>query len=265
MLHNFAADFEMYGVLDAVASGPIDARLSENSTMVGVGMSMEGIEQNPIVYDLMSEMSFHQRQVDLQVWVETYPTRRYGKSVVGLQDAWRILHQTLYNCTDGKNDKNRDVIVAFPDVEPFVIQTPGLYARTSKNYSTLALENYVVKDASNDAYEQPHIWYDTVAVIHALELFLEYGDEVSDSSTFRYDLVDLTRQALAKYANQIFLKIIQGYKSNNINQVTTLCDRFLNLVNDLDMLLASHEGFLLGPWLESAKGLARDHEQEIQV
>jgi alpha-N-acetylglucosaminidase len=34
---------------------------------VGVGMSMEGIEQNPIVYDLMSEMAFHHRQVDLQV------------------------------------------------------------------------------------------------------------------------------------------------------------------------------------------------------
>lgn len=77
--------------------------------------------------------------------------------------------------------------------------------------------------------------------------------------------MDLTRQALAKYANQIFLKIIHGYKSNNINQVTTLCECFLNLVKDLDMLLASHEGFLLGPWLDSAKGLARDHEQEIQV
>lgn len=76
--------------------------------------------------------------------------------------------------------------------------------------------------------------------------------------------MDLTRQALAKYANQIFLKIIQGYKSNNINQVTTLCERFLNLVKDLDVLLASHEGFLLGPWLESAKGLARSKEQEIQ-
>jgi alpha-N-acetylglucosaminidase len=81
----------------------------------------------------------------------------------------------------------------------------------------------------------------------------------------RYDLVDLTRQALAKYANQIFLRIIQGYKSNNISQVTTMCELFLDLVNDLDMLLASHEGFLLGPWLESAKGLARDQEQEIQV
>jgi hypothetical protein len=30
-------------------------------------MSMEGIEQNPIVYDLMSEMAFHHREVDLQV------------------------------------------------------------------------------------------------------------------------------------------------------------------------------------------------------
>ena len=34
---------------------------------VGVGMSMEGIEQNPIVCDLMSEMAFHHRRVDLQV------------------------------------------------------------------------------------------------------------------------------------------------------------------------------------------------------
>jgi alpha-N-acetylglucosaminidase len=72
------------------------------------------------------------------------------------------------------------VIVAFPDVEPFVIQTS-----TASISFALSSKNFVVKDASNDAYEQPHIWYDTKAVIHALELFLQYGDEVSDSSTFR--------------------------------------------------------------------------------
>ncbi|RCV35752.1 hypothetical protein SETIT_7G265200v2 [Setaria italica] len=263
MLHNFAADFEMYGVLDALASGPIDARLSDNSTMVGIGMSMEGIEQNPIVYDLMSEMAFHHRQVDLQVWVETYPTRRYGKSVKGLQDAWWILYQTLYNCTDGKNDKNRDVIVAFPDVEPFVIKTQGLYMSSGKQYSTIPPKNYE-KGTSNDAYDHPHLWYNTSVVVHALELFLQYGDEVSDSNTFRYDLVDLTRQVLAKYANDIFIKIIKSYKSNSTNQMITLCQHFLGLVNDLDTLLGSHEGFLLGPWLQNAKGLAQDREQEIQ-
>ncbi|GJN26213.1 hypothetical protein PR202_gb14126 [Eleusine coracana subsp. coracana] len=119
MLHNFAADFEMYGVLDAVAAGPIDARLSDNSTMVGVGMSMEGIEQNPIVYDLMSEMSFHHRQVNIK-------------------------------------DKNRDVIVAFPDVEPFVIQTTGLYTSTTEETSVISSKNINMKDASG-AYEKPHL------------------------------------------------------------------------------------------------------------
>lgn len=34
---------------------------------VGVGMSMEGIEQNPIVYDLMSEMAFQHKKIDVKV------------------------------------------------------------------------------------------------------------------------------------------------------------------------------------------------------
>lgn len=34
---------------------------------VGVGMCMEGIEQNPVVYDLMSEMAFRHNKVDVKV------------------------------------------------------------------------------------------------------------------------------------------------------------------------------------------------------
>ncbi|MCH80496.1 alpha-N-acetylglucosaminidase-like, partial [Trifolium medium] len=34
MLHNFGGNIEMYGVLDSIASGPVDARVSANSTMV---------------------------------------------------------------------------------------------------------------------------------------------------------------------------------------------------------------------------------------
>lgn len=82
---------------------------------------------------------------------------------------------------------------------------------------------------------------------------------------YRYDLVDLTRQALAKYANQVFLKIIEGYQVSRLKQVMTCSKHFLDLVTDMDVLLSSHDGFLLGPWLESAKQLARDSEQEKQV
>ncbi|KAG1364032.1 putative Alpha-N-acetylglucosaminidase [Cocos nucifera] len=231
--------------------------------MVGTGMCMEGIEQNPIVYDLMSEMAFHHEPMDVEMWIDLYPTRRYGKPISGLQLAWKMLYHTIYNCTDGVNDKNRDVIVAFPDVDPSIIIIPEVSKAAKHQYIDRRLSEGHMKEVS-DSYDQPHLWYSTIDVIYALKLFLDNGDEVSNSQTFRYDLVDLTRQALAKYANQVFLKVIDGYQHNDIKQVTFYSQHFLDLVKDLDILLASHDGFLLGPCLESAKRLAKDSEQEKQ-
>lgn len=88
---------------------------------------------------------------------------------------------------------------------------------------------------------------------------------MSHINVLRYDLVDLTRQALAKYANELFLKVIEAYHLNDTLEVVGLSHKFLELVEDMDTLLACHDGFLLGPWLESAKKLAQDKEQEIQV
>ena len=57
MLHNFGGNIEMYGALPAVASAPAKP-IQASSGMVGIGMCPEGIEQNPTVYDLMSEWAF---------------------------------------------------------------------------------------------------------------------------------------------------------------------------------------------------------------
>ncbi|XP_044484414.1 alpha-N-acetylglucosaminidase-like [Mangifera indica] len=260
MLHNFAGNIEMYGILDSIASGPVEARLSEKSTMVGIGMSMEGIEQNPVVYDLMSEMAFQHNKVDVKVWIDQYPARRYGRSVSLIQDAWNVLYHTLYNCTDGAFDKNRDVIVAFPDVDPFFISI--VHKRVHHNGKPLSRS--ALMKSQTDSYDHPHLWYSTAEVIQALKLFIASGDELSASNTFRYDLVDLTRQALAKYANELFLEVIEAYQLNDAHEVGRLGRRFLELVEDMDTLLACHDGFLLGPWLESAKQLAQDEVQQKQ-
>jgi alpha-N-acetylglucosaminidase len=91
----------MYGILDSVASGPIDAHTSYNSTMIGVGMCMEGIEQNPVVYELTSEMAFRGKKVEVEDWLKTYTYRRYGQANAEIEKAWRYLYRTIYNCTDG--------------------------------------------------------------------------------------------------------------------------------------------------------------------
>lgn len=48
----------MYGNLDQIATGPLKAIRAANSTCVGIGISPEGIEQNPVVYELMLEVAW---------------------------------------------------------------------------------------------------------------------------------------------------------------------------------------------------------------
>ncbi|KAK3038800.1 hypothetical protein RJ639_027387, partial [Escallonia herrerae] len=251
MLHNFGGNIEMYGILDAVASGPIDARRSENSTMVGVGMYMEGIEQNPIVYDLMSEMAFRSDRVQLEEWLKTYSRRRYGKTVNQIEAAWEILHQTVYNCTDGIADHNTDFIVKFPDWDPSL----DTNSHRSKSNALYRNRRFFFSERSS-ALPQPHQWYSTQDAIDALRLFLEARHNLSGSLTYRYDLIDLTRQALSKLANQVYLDAVIAFREKDRNALRFHGQKFLQLVKDTDKLLAADDNFLLGTWLESAKRLA---------
>ena len=53
LLHNYGGTRAIYGNLTTIATVPVDARLANGSTMVGVGITPEAIEHNPVVYDLM--------------------------------------------------------------------------------------------------------------------------------------------------------------------------------------------------------------------
>ena len=46
----------------------IDARKFPNSSMVGTGLSMEGIDQNYVVYDFMLEMGLRSQSPNLNKW-----------------------------------------------------------------------------------------------------------------------------------------------------------------------------------------------------
>lgn len=81
----------------------------------------------------------------------------------------------------------------------------------------------------------------------------------------RYDLVDLTRQVLSKFANQVYIKAITSFQKKNIDALQLNSHKFLELIKDIDLLLASDDNFLLGTWLESAKKLAVNPSELKQV
>ncbi|CAN6325182.1 unnamed protein product [Urochloa humidicola] len=261
LLHNFGGNIEMYGILDSIASGPIDARTSYNSTMIGVGMCMEGIEHNPVVYDLTSEMAFRNKKVEVEDWLKTYSYRRYGQANTEIEKAWRYLYQTIYNCTDGIADHNKDYIVEFPDISP---SSFGSQLSKRRGMSISSNHRRFFLSEVSGSLPHPHLWYSTKEAIKALELFLNAGNDFLKSLTYRYDLVDLTRQCLSKLANEVYLDAMRSYQKKDLNGLNTHTKRFLEIIVDIDTLLAANDNFLLGPWLESAKSLAVTESERKQ-
>lgn len=81
----------------------------------------------------------------------------------------------------------------------------------------------------------------------------------------RYDLVDLTRQVLSKLANQVYIDAIIAFQRKDADALNLHSQKFLQLINDIDVLLASDDNFLLGTWLESAKELGVNPVEMKQV
>jgi len=88
---------------------------------------------------------------------------------------------------------------------------------------------------------------------------------MSDDSYLRYDLVDLTRQCLSKLANEVYLDAMRSYQKKDLRRLNTHTRKFLEIIVDIDTLLAADDNFLLGPWLESAKSLAVTENERKQV
>lgn len=60
--------------------------------MIGTGITPEGINQNYILYDLMSEITWMRKPTNITNWLEKYILRRYGKIDDNITKAWNIFY-----------------------------------------------------------------------------------------------------------------------------------------------------------------------------
>jgi alpha-N-acetylglucosaminidase len=62
---------------------------------------MEGIEQNPVIYELMMTHTWRNETIDLNVWLPKYIRNRYGVENADALNAWNILRKTVYTVPVG--------------------------------------------------------------------------------------------------------------------------------------------------------------------
>ncbi|XP_072105359.1 alpha-N-acetylglucosaminidase [Mobula birostris] len=227
MLHNFGGNTGMYGTVESINRGPFKARAFPNSTMVGTGITPEGIEQNDVVYELMNEISWCQKPLNLTEWAVSYAQRRYGKRNDAAATAWLLLFRSVYNNTSYMQNHNRSPLV----------HRPSLKLGTA-------------------------LWYNKTDVYEAWNRMQKAVSELNSSDTFRYDLVDLTRQSVQLLASEFYEDIKTAFLQHSIVGLWTSGDTLVhNLLRDLDSLLSSDGHFLLGHWLGTARSLATTEKE----
>ena len=224
MLHNFGGNHGLFGALEAVNRGPAAARLFPNSTMVGTGMAPEGIGQNEVVYALMAELGWRKDPVaDLEAWVTGFAARRYGVSHGNTEAAWRLLLRSVYNCSgEACTGHNRSPLV----------RRPSLKMTTT-------------------------VWYNRSDVFEAWRLLLTTTPSLATSPTFRYDLLDVTRQAAQELVSLYYGEARTAYLNKELVPLLRAAGILVyELLPSLDKVLASDSRFLLGSWLEQARAAA---------
>lgn len=234
MLHDFGGKNAMQGKLRHHSKN-VYATLKNNGTnVVGSGLFMEGIEQNPVVYDLQFELLTTGQQIDLDKWIDDYIVRRYGKTSKTLRKAWDILFNTCY----------RDGVYNEPEVGSLLCARPSMFPEKAS------------------PCDFTKIYYDTKEFEKALHLFASVADEFNESDGYQYDLCDIARQAMSNrfYDNQ--REYSEAYKSGDIEKVKLLTKLQLDLLTDLDSLLSNRSEFCLSRWINDSHDLATNDEEK---
>jgi alpha-N-acetylglucosaminidase len=71
MLHSFGGRPGMYGDMPTISTAVARARQA-GAGMRGVGLTMEGIETNPVMYEMMMDNVWEVRPLDLDAWLPRY-------------------------------------------------------------------------------------------------------------------------------------------------------------------------------------------------
>ena len=230
LLENFGGNVGLHGRMDQLLNNFYQTKTNPlASHLKGIGFTMEGSENNPIMFELMSELPWANGEIVKSHWIDSYVKARYGVDDPVLCEAWQILGNSIYNCPMGNNQQG-------PHESIFC-------GRPSTN-------NYQVS-----SWSKMSNYYDPDDTRRAALLMLKVAEKYRGNNNFEYDLVDIVRQALADQGRVQYLQTMADYKAFRRNAFQEDSRRFLDMILWQDKLLGTRKEFRLGRWTESARSL----------
>jgi alpha-N-acetylglucosaminidase len=220
MAHTFGGNNNIKGNLALIASEPADVLHSEErGKLVGWGICPEGIENNEVVYELMTDAGWHGGRIDLVTWIPDYCTSRYGSCPAAMRQAWTLLLESAYSS--------------------HIWMTKQAWQGEPSDHPVAVSVN------SNSTFER------------AVDLFLSCAPELSSSELYRNDLIELVVQAAGGHVDKALGEATQAADAEQHDAAAQHSGRALAWLERIDALMNLRQDRRLESWTQAARSWAR--------
>ncbi|MGM1018333.1 MAG: alpha-N-acetylglucosaminidase TIM-barrel domain-containing protein [Actinomycetota bacterium] len=225
-IYNFGGNTSMGAISTVWLDRYFTARDKAGSALTGVAILPEGFYNNPAAYELMSELPWMDDRPDHTQWFRDYAEGRYGSEAGG--DAWEIIAETAYSMEPiGTHSESHDSLFA---------AQPSLTATKARACCA-----------------RGEIRYDLAEFATALPALIDADSSVVQRAAYEYDLTDVTRQVIANLSHELLPQINAAYGARDLETFDELTGTWLDMIAQLDAVIATNSEFLLGAYVDRAE------------
>ncbi len=228
ILDNYGGRTGMHGKLRKMTKLMDEARQKGN-VLKGIGITPEGTNGNPVVFDLFWEMGWRTEVPDIDLWLLEYQTRRYGGFDKEAYEAWKLFEKTVYGVEsyDGTTKNN----VINEDASLTMGYCVGGYYKIG--YNRTVFEEGVLK-------------------------LMERYDALCGTEGYIYDAVDFMRMTLTIACDDYFEVLKRARAAENKAYFGEYSVKFLNAMKLVEELSTYNEDELMGNWIGRGRDFAND-------
>ncbi len=221
VLHNYGQLTTLFGHLPSYVSFQRFYDDPNCKDMVGIGMTPEGSENNTVVFELLTDVMWDSKPIDLKKWIKEYAICRYGGYSPKMEKAWDMMVTLLYS--------NH----GFP--VPVYLRRPTLGSRSS--------------------------FPDPKKMREAVELFLECSQEFGKNEMYKRDLVDVMKHYLGDSAYFSLQRAVVAWQKGDTVRFKKYREEYIKLLKDIEQLVGTRPEYRLSKWINDARSLGRNSRE----
>ena len=229
---NFGGTRIIDGDVRCLLEEPYNELEKDNSYMVGIGMTMEAVATDEIIFEALSENAIKANKTSLEDFVNKYVAYRYNSDNSDANKSIQIIAEKILR--------------ADLELRKFSGRESGLCARPSLD-----------ADRVSTCAGSLKISYNENDLVEALRLLYNAYDELHTNECYRFDLMDVARQTISNKSWHYLSAIKDAYDSFDMESFVCNTEKFLNLFDIQEKLLSTSKHTMLGTWLKQAQDYAQ--------